>query len=48
MTWMASDEGREFLRLAADAWAEADIAAGTDPAEAGPKGDRSYAAYAGG
>ena len=48
MIWMASDDGHEFLRLAADSWVEADIAAGTDLAEAGPKGDRSYAAYTGG
>ena len=45
---MTSDEGREFLRLAADAWAEADIASGTDAAEAQPKGDRSYGAYTAG
>ena len=48
VAWMTSDEGREFLRLAADAWAEEDIAAGTDAAEARAKGDRSYAAYTGG
>jgi uncharacterized protein YndB with AHSA1/START domain len=48
MAWMASDEGREFLRLAADSWAEADIAAGTDATEAQAKGDRSYGAYSGG
>jgi uncharacterized protein YndB with AHSA1/START domain len=48
VAWMLSDEGREFLRLAADAWAEADIAAGTDAAEAQAKADRSYAAYTAG
>ena len=48
MTWLASAEGREFLRGTADAWAEADIAAGADPAEARAKGDRSYGAYTGG
>jgi uncharacterized protein YndB with AHSA1/START domain len=48
VAWMASDEGHEFLRLAADAWAEADIAAGTDTAEAQAKGDRSYGAYTAG
>lgn len=46
--WMTSDEGREFLRLAADSWTEADIAAGTDATDARSKGDRSYAAYTGG
>lgn len=46
--WVASDEGHEFMRLAADAWAEADVAAGTDAEEAKAKGDRSYAAYTGG
>jgi uncharacterized protein YndB with AHSA1/START domain len=32
--WMASPEGLEFTRLASDDWAEASIAAGTDPDEA--------------
>ncbi len=48
MAWMTSDEGREFLRLGADSWAEADIAAGTDAAVARAKGDRSYGAYTAG
>jgi uncharacterized protein YndB with AHSA1/START domain len=46
--WMASDEGKEFLRLSSDAWAEADIAAGTDPERARTLAENTYAAYTGG
>lgn len=46
--WSASEEGHEFMRLSADAWAEANIAYGTDPATARAMSDRTYAAYTGG
>ena len=48
MAWLASDEGKEFLRLGSDAWADANIAAGSDPATARGQADRVYAAYTGG
>jgi len=48
MAWMASADGREFMRLSSDAWAEADIAAGTDPQRARTLADNTYAAYTGG
>jgi len=47
MAWMVSDEGREFLRLSSDAWAEADIAGGTDPQQARTAAANTYAAYTG-
>lgn len=46
--WLASDDGKEFLRLSSDSWAEANIAAGADPATARELADRAYAAYTGG
>jgi uncharacterized protein YndB with AHSA1/START domain len=46
--WAASDEGKEFMRLSSDAWAEADIAAGTDPERARKLADQTYAAYTAG
>ncbi|MBP2707975.1 SRPBCC family protein [Microbispora sp. RL4-1S] len=43
--WAASDEGRRFMTLSSDKWAEASIAAGTDPAEARAAAQRVLAAY---
>lgn len=48
MTWVASDEGKLFYRLTADAWAAAAVADGEDPAKAAGMADRGYAAYTGG
>ena len=45
MAWTVSAEGRLFMRLSADAWAEADIAAGADPESARRQADNTYAAY---
>ena len=45
--WAASDEGKQFMRLSSDAWAEADIAAGTDAERARTLADNTYAAYTG-
>jgi uncharacterized protein YndB with AHSA1/START domain len=45
MTWLVSDEGRAFVTAASDAWYEASVAAGTDPAEARAAADRTTAAY---
>jgi uncharacterized protein YndB with AHSA1/START domain len=43
--WMVSEDGLEFTRLASDRWAEASIAAGTDPAEARAAADNATAFY---
>jgi len=48
MAWMASDEGKRFMRLSSDGWAAADIAGGADPATAQKQADATYAAYTGG
>lgn len=45
LAWMMSAEGREFLRLSSEAWVEADIADGTDPATARRLGGAVLAAY---
>jgi uncharacterized protein YndB with AHSA1/START domain len=47
MAWVASDEGKLFYRLAADAWKEVAIADGEDPSAAAAQADRGYAAYTG-
>jgi uncharacterized protein YndB with AHSA1/START domain len=43
--WAASDEGKRFMSLSSRRWCEADIAAGTDEAEAHAAADRTTAAY---
>jgi uncharacterized protein YndB with AHSA1/START domain len=48
MAWMVSADGKEFMRLSSDAWAEADIAAGTDPQRARTLAENTYAAYTAG
>jgi uncharacterized protein YndB with AHSA1/START domain len=45
--WQASDEGRRFVRLSSERWAEASIAAGTDAAEAQAAAARTIDAYTG-
>jgi uncharacterized protein YndB with AHSA1/START domain len=45
--WVASDEGKAFMRGGADAWAAAYVAAGGDPEDAKGMADRGYAAYTG-
>jgi hypothetical protein len=45
--WLASDDGRSFVPLASDWWAEASIAAGTDPGEARAAARRTTDAYTG-
>jgi uncharacterized protein YndB with AHSA1/START domain len=45
--WSASEDGKQFMRLSSDAWAEADIAAGTDPERARTLAGNTYAAYTG-
>ncbi|MFI1988774.1 SRPBCC family protein [Actinoplanes sp. NPDC020271] len=47
MAWMVSDEGKRFIRLSSSAWAAADVAAGTAPAEAETRAAATFAAYTG-
>ncbi|GIF22038.1 uncharacterized protein YndB with AHSA1/START domain [Actinoplanes tereljensis] len=48
MAWVAGGDGKLFMRLSADAWAEASVADGEDAAVAAARADRGYAAYTGG
>jgi uncharacterized protein YndB with AHSA1/START domain len=43
--WMTSEEGKQFMALSSLGWRDANIAAGTDPAEAQTAADRTTAAY---
>jgi uncharacterized protein YndB with AHSA1/START domain len=45
MAWLASDEGKEFVRLSSQGWYEANIAAGAAEADAQGGRDRTTAAY---
>ena len=45
--WSASDEGLAFLQRSGDAWRDADVEAGTSPAEAAVRAARTLAAYTG-
>ncbi|MEU4242811.1 SRPBCC family protein [Actinoplanes sp. NPDC026619] len=43
--WVLEGDGKLFMRLSADAWAEASVADGADPAEAKAQADRSFDAF---
>lgn len=45
--WMASEDGRRFTTLSGEAWYEANMASGADPAWARAAADRCVAAYLG-
>lgn len=45
--WAGSDEGRDFYRGAADAWAQAHIASGADPESAARAADETFAFFTG-
>jgi uncharacterized protein YndB with AHSA1/START domain len=45
--WQASEEGRRFVTLSSEGWAEASIAAGTDAAEAQAAAERTTGFYTG-
>lgn len=45
--WSASDEGRRFISETSDAWAQAAIAAGSDPATAQAAAAKTTAFYTG-
>jgi uncharacterized protein YndB with AHSA1/START domain len=47
MTWLVSDEGREFVTRSSEAWCAASIAAGEDPGAARAAALRTRAAYTG-
>ncbi|MBL8216231.1 MAG: SRPBCC family protein [Bryobacterales bacterium] len=47
MAWMASEEGREFIRQSSEAWGEASIAGGTDAEAARAAVTRTTAFYTG-
>ena len=46
-TWLASENGKNFLQSSADAWAAAHINAGEDPDRAQAMGARTGAFYKG-
>jgi uncharacterized protein YndB with AHSA1/START domain len=43
--WAGEDDGLRFLHLSGEAWHDADVAAGTDPADARLRADRTIGAY---
>jgi uncharacterized protein YndB with AHSA1/START domain len=43
--WTTSDEGRRFMALSSEAWYDANVAGGADPAWARPAADRCASAY---
>ncbi|OWV07966.1 polyketide cyclase [Micromonospora wenchangensis] len=45
--WIGSADGRRFMTLSGEAWAEADIAGGTEPQAARAAAARTIAAYTG-
>jgi uncharacterized protein YndB with AHSA1/START domain len=45
--WMASEEGKQAIARSSQAWCEASVAAGTDPAAAKAAAERTTAAYTG-
>ncbi len=45
--WLATDEGKSFLRGSADAWARAHVADGTDPEVADAAATTTYGVYTG-
>jgi uncharacterized protein YndB with AHSA1/START domain len=47
MAWMGSPEGVAFMTGSNDAWCEAHVASGEDPATARERADRTLAAYTG-
>jgi uncharacterized protein YndB with AHSA1/START domain len=47
MQWMASDEGKRFIRQSSDEWRDASIAFGTEPKLARESAERTRAAYSG-
>lgn len=44
-SWAGEDDGARFIALSGEAWRDADVAAGADPATARVAADRTIAAY---
>ena len=47
MAWASGEDGLAFMRGSNDRWYDADVAAGTDPADARLRADRTLAFYTG-
>lgn len=47
MAWTVSADGKLFMKLSSDGWADADIASGTGPEQARTRAANTYAAYTG-
>jgi uncharacterized protein YndB with AHSA1/START domain len=47
VSWMTSDDGRQFMSASSQRWCAADILAGADPVTAQAAADRTRAAYTG-
>jgi hypothetical protein len=47
MAWLASGEGRSFVQRSSEAWCNASIEAGAEPASARAAAQRTTAAYTG-
>jgi uncharacterized protein YndB with AHSA1/START domain len=47
MMWMASDEGKNFVRRSSQEWGAASVSAGTNPTAAAAAAERTTAAYLG-
>lgn len=45
--WAGTDEGRDFYRRSAEAWARADVASGTDPEVAARRAEATHAFFTG-
>jgi len=46
-SWMGSPNGKDFMRQSGEAWREAHVASGVDPASAKERSDRTIAFYRG-
>ena len=47
MSWMASEDGKQFMSASSQRWCDADIQGGADPIAAQASADRTYRAYTG-
>ncbi|MDQ1520811.1 MAG: hypothetical protein QOI55_1884, partial [Actinomycetota bacterium] len=45
--WSASTDGKQFMTMSSQRWCDADVAAGTEKAQAQAAADRTRAAYVG-
>lgn len=47
VSWIASEDGKQFMLSSSQRWCDADILAGTDPVAAQASAQRTFAAYTG-